>query len=246
MKIKIYEFKNNEVEAVVKFKNNIINNHNKKKYNEEEYKKYRIQYIKKRINFLKRFIKQHPNFFKTFITLTFEDQEKYKDKKEVLKSFRNFYKKIKNKYNFSYIFVLEKTQIGVYHIHLLTNLELQKYSMNDKRLNIKINNNEDAFGNYWIYGFINVQKINKSDNILNYIIKYMFKNIYEKRIFYSSYDIKLKYIILKVASMKLFISALNVIDYIEKEYYIFIRGLKNDFFSWLLFSNNVGSVLENV
>ena len=241
MNIKLYKFPDDYIEVIFSPEIKVNKNIKKNKYNEEQYKKYRIDYIKKRVSYLNKFVKQNPNYFKSFITLTFEDQEKAKDLKYCLSEFRKFYKRIKFYYkNFSYIMVPEFTKNNVIHFHLLTNLILEKYSKNDKRININNNivNKYQAFGDFWVYGFIDVKKIEDNKKTLNYILKYIFKNNITKRVYYSSYDIKLNILKLKVPSFPFVESLFNKITlYIEKSYYILIGGFKSDFLQWIEWSN---------
>jgi len=246
MNVKVYKFPDNYIEVIYS-PGSKVNKHNiKNKYNNEEYKKYRFDYIKKRISYLRKFIKQNPGFFKSFVTLTFENQNQASELKYCLNEFRKFYKRVKFFYkNFSYIMVPEYTQNNVIHFHLLTNLDLSKYSKYDKRVDLNNDNFVDkyhAFGDFWRYGFINVKKIQDNNKVLNYILKYIFKNNITKRVYYSSYDIKLNILKLKVPSFNFVESLFSKITlYIEKSYYVIIGGFKSDFLQWVEWSNSLVS-----
>jgi hypothetical protein len=137
----------------------------------------------------------------------------------------------------------EYTENKIIHFHILTNLYLEKYSKNDKRLNLNNNDNfvdkYKAFGDFWNLGFIDVKHI-KSDehNIILYLLKYIFKNNISKRVYFSSYDIKIQSLKLKVANFNLIFSIFSKIDkYIVAEKYIYISGLPGPFYFWLLWVN---------
>ena len=244
MKIKTIQYPDHTIEVLYSPEVKNLKHHIKNKYTDEVYKQYRYKYIQKRVLYITRFVKQNPGYFNTFLTLTFEDQEKAKDFKYCLSEFRKFYYRVKKHHkNFSYLMVPEYTQNNVIHFHILTNLNLKKYSKNDKRLNINNNNNlvdkYQAFGDFWGLGFVDVKNI-KSDehNIILYILKYVFKNNISKRVYYSSYDIKVKSLKLKVANFQHVFSIFSKIEkYIEKEKYIYISGLPGPFYNWLLWVN---------
>jgi hypothetical protein len=247
MKIKNIQFPDNTIEVIYSPQLHHFKKHLKKnKYDEETYKQYRYKYIQKRVLYIKKFIKQNPEFFKTFITLTFEDQEKAKNFKYCLSEFRKFYKRVKFFYkNFSYLMVPEYTQNNVIHFHILTNLDLEKYSKNDPRINVNNNNFVEkyhAFGDFWNLGFVDVKHINNNEFVILYLLKYIFKNNISKRVYYSSYDIKLKILKLKVAHYLHILSIFDkILKYVEKESYIFIHGYPSTFYNWVLWINGFHS-----
>lgn len=226
----------------------------KNKYNDDDYKKYRIKYINKIKYKLNNYIKNNWNFYKSFLTLTFENQEQAKNKEYVLKCFHKFSTIIKRSYpDFSYIFVLEKTLNNVYHIHMITNLQLEKYSKNDDRIdkNIDVSNFCDkggAFGDFWTYGFIDVKKI-YSENVALYILKYITKDISEKgRIYYISQDVKINSFLKKLNIYKYNIENCfnKILNTIEKDFYIIYTGIKSELFDWLIWINSFNININNI
>ena len=242
MKVKTIQYPDNTIELIYSPEVKNYKHNYKNKYDKETYKQYRYKYIQKRVLYIKKFIHQNPGFFNTFLTLTFENQDKAKDFKYCLSEFRKFYKRVKKHHNnFSYVMVPEYTENNIIHFHLLTNLSLQKYSKDDYRLNINSDNfvnKYQAFGDFWPFGYIDVKHINKNEYIISYLLKYVFKNNISKRVYYSSYDIKVHILKLKVANIQQVFSIFSRIDkYIEREKYIYISGLPSPFYNWLLWIN---------
>jgi len=242
MKIKTIQYPDHTIEVL--YSPEVKNNkHNiKNKYDDETYKQYRYKYIQKRILYIKKFIKQNPGHFNTFLTLTFEDQEKAKNFKYCLSEFRKFYKRVKFFYkNFSYLMVPEYTESKIIHFHILTNLQLQKYSKDDKRINLNSNDLVDkyqAFGDFWSLGFVDVKHINNNEYVISYLLKYVLKNNISKRVYYSSYNIRVKTLKLIISNFQQVFSIFSRIDkYIEREKYIYISGLPGPFYNWLLWVN---------
>lgn len=136
-----------------------------------------------------RLIKTNEDCFKTFITLTFE--ENLKDVKKANKNFRIWRTKVKSKYKeFSYVCVPEFQKRGAVHYHLLTNLDIKKNSdlivpQNDKKSQYDVK--------YWKYGYSSVFSV-KDINVVGYMTKYMTKEIdsrlFGKRRYFYSQSLK--------------------------------------------------------
>ena len=121
---------------------------------------------------LQRIVKANENIFKTFITLTFE--ENITDVSVANKKFdiwRTNIKKIKN--DFLYVCVPEFQKRGAIHYHLLTNLDIEK----DPNIIIPQKDRKNCYDvKYWSYGFSSVFPM-EDVNVVGYITKYMTKDI---------------------------------------------------------------------
>jgi len=101
-----------------------------------------------------------------FITLTFEDN--LTDVKEANGKFKAFIRKLRTyKDDFKYISVIEFQERGAVHYHMISNLPYIKNS--DLR---KI----------WGHGFVKINDIKHVDNIGAYMVKYMLKDVSDKRL----------------------------------------------------------------
>ena len=125
-----------------------------------------------------RLAKSNMNDWKTFITLTFEENIVNVDYAN--KRFRYFIDKIKRvKKDLKYLCIPEFQKRGAVHYHLLTNIDI-----NDTVL---IYNQEDnpkfKHIKYWIDGFTSVENMTgDSKKVVGYIAKYMTKDI-DNRLF---------------------------------------------------------------
>lgn len=150
---------------------------------------------------LQRIVKSNENEFKTFITLTFE--ENIKDVNIANKKFHSWRTKIKSIYpNFKYVCVPEFQKRGAVHYHLLTNLEINKtytYTRRNKKIDITLIHTQENFTDnqlssmtlekrkkcydvlYWSHGYTSVFPI-KSTDVVGYMTKYMTKDI-DNRLF---------------------------------------------------------------
>lgn len=129
---------------------------------------------------LQRIVKANEEVFKTFITLTFED-EIYKDIELANKKFNIWRRNIKRlKSDFKYVCVPEYQKRGVVHYHLLTNIDYNDFSLLSKEERHIYNKKSgwqigrDIKG--WIYG-LNMAKKMDNINVVTYITKYMTKDI---------------------------------------------------------------------
>ncbi len=144
-----------------------------------------------------RLAKANMEDWQTFITLTFENTDKFDitNIDDCNKRFRYFVDKIKRVYkDFKYICVPEfskkrgeKYGVEAIHYHLLTNI-----SINDKKLMYSQKNGSKFMHiKYWNDGFTSVEKMsNDPKKVVGYISKYMTKDIDNKlfsrhRYFYS-------------------------------------------------------------
>lgn len=133
-----------------------------------------------------RLAKTNCKEWKTFITLTFE--ENIIDINRANKKFRYFVDKIQRIYkDFKYICIPEFQKRGAVHYHLLTNI-----SLNDERFIYKQEDNKKFYHiKYWNEGFTKVDNLEKDiKKIIGYISKYMTKDIdnrlyNHRRYFYS-------------------------------------------------------------
>lgn len=144
-----------------------------------KYKKIDIKNINRSKFEMQRLIKTNEDIFKTFITLTFEDN--IIDIDSANQKFNIWRTKIKRvKSDFSYICVPEFQKRGAVHYHLLTNIDYTDFSLiskEEKRI-YKTGKGWNIFRtlNSWSYGFSNVQDM-KDVNVVGYLTKYMTKDI---------------------------------------------------------------------
>lgn len=125
-----------------------------------------------------RLAKANIKEWKTFITLTFENN--ITDVNEANKRFRYFRDKVQRVYkDFKYICITEFQKRGAVHYHLLTNIDI-----NDTRL-IETQEDNPKFKHikYWIDGFTSVELMEGDPKkVVGYIAKYMTKDI-DNRLF---------------------------------------------------------------
>lgn len=144
-----------------------------------------------------RLAKCNINDWKTFITLTFEDN--IKDIDIANKKLHSYLTQVKkNKTDFKYLCIPEFQKRGAVHYHLLTNLEVDTLLI-PKRIKKRLYNKETKSYKeleyydlkYWSKGFSSAEPItNDPKKIIGYISKYMTKDIdnrlfNKKRYFYS-------------------------------------------------------------
>lgn len=130
---------------------------------------------------LQRLVKSNEEIFKTFITLTFAENEQ--DISLANKKFKNWRDTLnkclrKQKKEFSYVCVPEFQKRGAIHYHLLTNLDIKENS--DVIIPQKSKKNQYDV-KYWKHGFSSVFPI-QNLNVVGYITKYMTKEI-DNRLF---------------------------------------------------------------
>lgn len=149
------------------------------KKNIQKYKKIDIKNINRSKIEMQRLIKTNEDIFKTFITLTFEDN--VIDIDSANKKFdywRSYIKKAKS--DFAYVCVPEFQKRGAVHYHLLTNIDYTDFSLisKEEKKIYKPYKGWNIFRtlNSWSYGFSNVQDM-KDVNVVGYLTKYMTKDI---------------------------------------------------------------------
>lgn len=129
---------------------------------------------------------QNANHFKSFITLTFKENET--DIESANRKFSNYIKMIKTKNkNMMYICVPEFQKRGSIHYHMMTNLEVntelipkrtKKHIYNPKTKKTKILEYYDL--KYWSHGYSTAFDLELTDerfSVAAYMTKYFFKDI---------------------------------------------------------------------
>lgn len=151
----------------------------KKEIEEIKLKEIDIKNINRSKMELQRLVKTNEDIFKTFITLTFD--ENIKDisiANEKFHNWRSYIKKVKS--DFAYVCVPEFQKRGAVHYHLLTNIDYTDFSIlsKDEMRIFKPGKGWNIFRtlNTWSYGFSNVQNMDNI-NVVGYITKYMTKDI---------------------------------------------------------------------
>lgn len=152
---------------------------------------------------LLRLVKTNEIEFKTFITLTFEDNiTSIETANELFHVWRTKIKSIKK--DFKYVCVPEFQKRGAVHYHLLTNLEIEKeYStirrnkiFKTKLIILQKDKKNQYDVKYWPYGYSSVFNL-KNINVVGYISKYMTKDIdnrlWGKRRYLYSLNLKRPY-----------------------------------------------------
>lgn len=194
---------------------------------------------------LQRIVKANENEFKTFITLTFQDN--ITDINLANKKFHSWRTKIKSIYsNFKYVCVPEFQKRGAVHYHLLTNLEINKtyiYNRRNKDIETTLifpqkNFSVEQLSNmdlhkrkkcydilYWKHGFTSVFPI-KSSDVVGYMTKYMTKDIDDR--LYSHHR---------------YFNSKNLIK--PKELFLNNENNGNDFFSLFYIENFYKKTFEN-
>lgn len=170
--IKIKKDKNLEkhIDNDYLFKKQNINRKNEKQY--IEYKNIN----RSKFN-LQRLVKANEQEFKTFITLTFE--ENVTDIEVANRKFRYWRDSMQRVFKeFKYVCVPEFQKRGAVHYHLLTNLQIGVHT----DLIIPQTNKKSQYDvKYWNNGFSSVFDL-KDMNVVGYISKYMTKDI-DNRLF---------------------------------------------------------------
>lgn len=149
------------------------------KRNIQKYKKIDIKNINRSKLEMQRLIKTNEDVFKTFITLTFEDNiDDISYANDKFTNWRRYIKKAKS--DFKYVCVPEFQKRGAVHYHLLTNIDYTDFSLLSKEEK-KIYKPKKGYQifrtlNSWSHGFSNVQNM-KDVNVVGYLTKYMTKDI---------------------------------------------------------------------
>lgn len=129
---------------------------------------------------LQRLIKANENEFKTFVTLTYEENEQDIEKcNKHFNSWRTYIKKLKS--DFKYICVPEFQKRGAVHYHLLTNIDYTDFELLSKEEHKHHSNKYKkwSIGRYivgWNKGFSFVEDM-YDKNMIGYITKYLTKDI---------------------------------------------------------------------
>ena len=146
-----------------------------------------------------RLIKANEEEFKTFITLTFEENlTDIEQSNKIWKNFRDSIKMYLKRYNkknntnreFKFVCVPEFQKRGAVHYHFLCNLDIK----NDSDLIIPQKNKRNCFDiKYWKKGYSSVFSM-KDINVVGYLTKYMTKDIdnrlFGKRRYLNSTNLK--------------------------------------------------------
>lgn len=146
----------------------------------EDNKKIEFRNILRSKQQMERLVKANEHDFKTFITLTFE--ENITDIAYANKKFNQYISNLRRrlKSDFKYVCVPEFQKRGAIHYHMLTNIDydnLDLLSKYEKKI-YKKNKGWQTFKilKSWHYGFSNVQKLDNVE-IVSYLNKYMTKDI---------------------------------------------------------------------
>lgn len=187
----VYYYNDLKIKQDKSLEKNIDNNYlfkkeNIKRKNEKQYIEYK-NINRSKFN-LQRLVKANEKEFKTFITLTFE--ENIRDIEVANKKFRYWRDSMQRAYkSFKYVCVPEFQKRGAVHYHLLTNLEIEKNT--DLIIPQKGKKNQYDV-KYWNYGFSSVFDL-KNMNVVGYISKYMTKDIdnrlFGKKRYFNSKDL---------------------------------------------------------
>jgi len=184
--IQIYKYEDNKIKKDNNWENGTIKSKKvKTSNNRNKCKEIRKDNILRSKLALQRLIKSNIEEFKTFITLTFKDN--ITDIEEANKLFNIWRTRVKKEHSdFKYVCVPEYQKRGAVHFHLLTNLDLDTDIIYKQ---VGKNNMYDI--KYWKHGFSSAFRIDNNDiNIINYISKYLTKDIDNrlyghKKYFYS-------------------------------------------------------------
>lgn len=115
---------------------------------------------------IRRLILANFNNDSKFVTLTFK--ENLTDLEEANKRFKRFIQRLRYKYqSFKYLAVIEFQERGAVHYHMISDLPY-------------IKNKELA--EIWNEGFVKITNITHVDNVGAYMIKYMVKDLTDKRL----------------------------------------------------------------
>lgn len=146
---------------------------------EKQSLKDRVRNLTDARNNIIRLIKCNPDM-KTFITLTFAEEQDYKESKV---SLNNLFNKLRRHYSeLKYLWVLEYGDLhNRLHYHLLTNIPIkiklssskEKKSLGHKQLE------QDFEKRYWKYGWVDIRALDQEDNtnIALYVATYIVKSI---------------------------------------------------------------------
>lgn len=121
----------------------------------------------------------------TFITLTFSQEQDYKNSKKCL---NNLFNKLRRDYNnLKYLWVLEYgDEKGRLHYHMLCNIPIKiKLSKSNERKSQSHKKLEQNFSKkYWKYGFVDIRELQQESNtnIALYVSAYITKSMQDKNL----------------------------------------------------------------
>lgn len=146
---------------------------------EKQSKKDRVRNLTDARNNIIRLIKCNPTM-KTFITLTFAEEQDYKESKT---SLNNCFNKLRRNYpGLKYLWVLEYGELhNRLHYHLLANIPIDiKLSSSKEKKSDKHKKLEQNFQRkYWKYGWVDIRALDQEDNsnIALYVSTYIVKSM---------------------------------------------------------------------
>lgn len=178
-KINNYVIKQGKKHEGTKIIERLLKDDKPKDKKEKQSKKDRKATLNNARNNIIRLIKANEDM-NTFITLTFAEEQSYKESK---KSLNVLFTKLRKRYeNFKYIWVLEYGELnGRLHYHLLCNIPIEinlntskeKKSQEHKEL-------ENTFSKkYWKYGWVDIRKLDQegNTNVALYVATYITKSM---------------------------------------------------------------------
>lgn len=186
----------------------------------EENKKIELRNINRSKFSLQRLVKSNMKEWKTFITLTFEENiTSISEANKKFNIWKTYIKRLKN--DFKYVCVPEFQKRGAVHYHLLTNIDYNDYELlsQQERHIYKPGKGwqigRDIKG--WKYGH-NMAKNMKDFNVIGYITKYMTKDIDDRlfgkqRYLRSRNLIEPSIVYLSTNNIGELIKYFNIIDY---------------------------------
>ena len=213
--IQLYFFKNKHFRKKENLENELIKEKNINRLGEKKFLEYK-NILRAKFN-LQRIVKSNESVFKTFITLTFE--ENITDIKEANKQFNYWVSNIRKrrKKDFAYVCVPEYQKRGAVHYHLMTNVEITDTSViiPQKLRNKKTSKLKKLYDVvYWNSGYSSVFDLKNIDNVTAYITKYMTKD-YDNRLFgFRKYHYSRNLIVPKEEFID--INDLNQFNYLKK------------------------------
>lgn len=177
-------------------KKKIIFETNSNSSNKPKFKEIRSDNVMRSKLQIQRIIKANIDEFKTFITLTFEDNIDINTANKKFNSWRTHTKKIY--YNFKYISIPEFQKRGAVHYHLLTNIDYNNDILVNQEVKEIWNPQNKVWHvfktlKYWNNGYSSIKDLTvdkENMNVIGYMSKYVTKDIDNrlygrKKYFYS-------------------------------------------------------------
>ena len=185
---------------------------------------------------LQRIVKANEQEFKTFITLTFEQNiTSIEEANKKFNSFRTYIKRLKS--DFKYVCVPEFQKRGAVHYHLLTNIDYTDFnllSQNEIKLWNKSSRSWQVGRNIigWSSGYSLVKNMEKIE-IIGYITKYMTKDIDnrlwgKRRYLYSQNLIKPIISYIDVTNIEDFSKLVNITSDLKVAYKTSYKNIYNE------------------